>query len=179
MTPSSGKRGLKFHYSVNGEGDIPRTTTTPWWTTTTEPITDENGSTVTFTTTTTTTTTRETTTTQPTGTNPAGYPTAPPRPDQDPSAFPLPDPSVDARCGLSFAPAEIVNFDYRHQDEYVRGVVDEWNPNFYSEISPKVINGEIAVPHRKDFILFWLFTSWLDHGSVETCSESKKVFLGK
>ena len=155
-TPISGKRGLKFHYSVNGEGDIPRTTTTPWWTTSTEPITDENGSTVTFTTTTTTTTTRETTTTQPTGTNPAGYPTAPPRPGQDPSAFPLPDPSVDARCGLSFAPAEIANFDYRHQDEYVRGVVDEWNPNFYGEISPKVINGEIAIPHRKGFILFWL-----------------------
>ena len=91
MNYDLGKRGLKFHYSVNGEGDIPRTTTTPWWTTSTEPITDENGSTVTFTTTTTTTTTRETTTTQPTGTNPAGYPTAPPRPGQDPSAFPLPD----------------------------------------------------------------------------------------
>ena len=93
---------------------------------------------------------RETTTTQPTGTNPAGYPTAPPRPGQDASAFPLPDPSVDARCGLSFAPAEIANFDYRHQDEYVRGIVDEWNPDVYGEISPKVINGEVAVPHRND-----------------------------
>ena len=158
MNYDLGKRGLKFHYSVNGEGDIPRTTTTPWWTTSTEPITDENGSTVTFTTTTTTTTTRETTTTQPTGTNPAGYPTAPPRPGQDPSAFPLPDPSVDARCGLSFATAEIANFDYRHQDEYVRGLVDEWNPEV-SEISPKVINGEIAIPHRNGFQLnFWSTT---------------------
>ena len=59
--------------------------------------------------------------------------------------------SISLKTRLSFVAAEIANFDYRHQDEYVRGIVDEWNPDVYGEFSPKVINGEIAVPHRNDF----------------------------
>lgn len=140
-----GKRGLKFHYSVNGAGQT-TSTTVPITTTTTEPITDENGSTIP--TTTTTSTTRPTTTTQPSGTNPAGYETAPPRPGQDPSAFPLPDPTVDERCSLTFVDPEINDFDYVMQDQYVRGEINEWDPsNTFFNPNPKVINGEVAVPH--------------------------------
>ena len=84
------------------------------------------------------------TTTQPTGTNPAGYPTAPPGPGQDTSAFPLPDPSIDAHCGLSFVDASINNFDYVSQDKYVRGETTDWNNGDYES---RVISGEEAVPH--------------------------------
>ena len=128
---------MKFHFNVN---DHEATTTTEAATEPTEPSTDENGSTITNPTT--ESTTIISTTTQPTGTNPAGYPTAPPCPGQDPSAFPLPNPAVDAHCGLSFVDAEINNFDYVGQDKYVRGETNDWNP-----FDSRVISGEEAVPH--------------------------------
>ena len=129
-----GKRGVKMHYSVN---DAEPTTIS---TTTTEVTTDENGNTPEPTEPPSTISTS----THSQGTNAQGYPTPPPMPGQDPSAFPLPDPSVDAACGNTFNEPIISNFDYKQQDKFVRGLVDEFNPD---QTSNFVVNGEVAVPN--------------------------------
>ena len=64
----------------------------------------------------------------PFNTNPAGYPTAPPGPAPDPSAFPLPNPDVDSECGRTFIDPVISNFDFVGQDKFVRGEINDWEP---------------------------------------------------
>ena len=127
-----GKRGIKFHYSVNDASTTTVSTISTEGTTddgnTIEPT--ESSSTI-------------STSTHSQGTNAQGYPTPPPSPGQDPSAFPLPDPSVDARCGITFNEPIISNFDYKQQDKFVRGLTDEFNP----DQSNFVVNGEVAVPN--------------------------------
>ena len=64
----------------------------------------------------------------PFNTNPAGYPTAPPGPAPDPTAFPLPNPDVDSQCGRTLIDPVISNFDFVGQDKFVRGEINDWNP---------------------------------------------------
>ena len=77
----------------------------------------------------------------PFNTNPAGYPTAPPGPAPDPSAFPLPNPDVDSQCGRTFIEPVISNFDFVGQDKFVRGEINDWNPELGFQIARTFLIG--------------------------------------